>query len=316
MKKIITHSTLPLLALCIAACNDTPAQTSLAAEQTTDTSASIVISEANDKARAVNTSEWLERVLETQSDESKARFDARHPKETLDFFGIQPRMKIAEVLPGGGWYSKIILPYIGDQGSLSGIDYSLDMWSKFGGFANAEFLENKKTWPSEWTENAQEWRGGSKAKIDAYTFSTIPDSQSGQLDAVLFIRAMHNLHRFENDGGFLTQAMESTYKTLKPGGIVGIVQHRAPEGHSDEWANGSNGYLKQSRVIDIMKQAGFEFVGASEINANPKDKPSEEDFVWRLPPSLGSSADNPELRTQMQAIGESDRMTLRFKKPA
>ena len=83
----------------------------------------------------------------------------------------------------------------------------------------------------------------------------------------------------------------------------------------DEWASGSNGYLKKDFIIVQMEKAGFEYVDASDINANPKDQPTESDFVWRLPPSLGTSGDNPELRAEMEAIGESNRMTLKFRKP-
>ena len=101
---------------------------------------------------------------------------------------------------------------------------------------------------------------------------------------------------------------------LKDGGLVGVVQHRAPESASDEWANGSRGYLKQSAVIAMFEDAGFQLVARSEINANPKDQPGEEDIVWRLPPSLRTSQENPELREAMLAIGESDRMTLLFRK--
>jgi predicted methyltransferase len=101
---------------------------------------------------------------------------------------------------------------------------------------------------------------------------------------------------------------------LKADGLVGVVQHRAPESATDEWADGNNGYLKQSAVIDLFEKAGFELVASSEINANPRDKPGPEDDVWRLPPSLRTSKDNPELRDAMLAIGESDRMTLLFRK--
>ncbi len=103
---------------------------------------------------------------------------------------------------------------------------------------------------------------------------------------------------------------------LAEDGLVGVVQHRAPESASDEWADGSKGYLKQSAVIAMFEQAGFELVAQSEINANPKDQPGADDFVWRLPPSLRTSRDDPALREAMLAIGESDRMTLTFRKRA
>jgi len=109
----------------------------------------------------------------------------------------------------------------------------------------------------------------------------------------------------------MTQALSTTRDLLKPGGIVGVVQHRAPATAEDSWAIGNAGYLKQANVIAAFDAAGFDFVKSSEINANPKDKPSGEDTVWRLPPSLRGSEDTKAAR---EAIGETDRMTLLFKK--
>jgi len=114
----------------------------------------------------------------------------------------------------------------------------------------------------------------------------------------------------------MTQALADMKKLLKPGGIVGVEQHRAPEDQPDASTKGERGYLKQSAVIAAFQAAGFELVDKSEINANPNDKPSAEDVVWRLPPTLATSKDNPELKAQMEAIGETDRMTLKFRKPS
>ena len=139
---------------------------------------------------------------------------------------------------------------------------------------------------------------------------------AGKADMVLFVRSYHHLNRFEEEGGFRTAALEDTMKVLKPGGIVGVVQHRGPEGNSDEWAEGDSGYMKQSQVIASFEAAGFELVGESEVNANPADRPTNEDIVWRLPPSLATSRDDEEMRAKMQEIGESDRMTLKFRKPS
>ena len=192
---------------------------------------------------------------------------------------------------------------------------SSSTWPEFGGFADAEFLEEKKSWPTTWVADAEAWRDDDSAGLGAFTFGTVPEELHGTMDAILFIRALHNLNRFEGNGGYRTQAVEDAYNLLKPGGIVGIVQHRAPEDNDDSWADGSSGYLKQSAVIAMMEEVGFELVGESEINANPNDQPTNEDFVWRLPPTLGNSAEDEELRAQMVAVGESDRMTLKFQKP-
>jgi predicted methyltransferase len=203
---------------------------------------------------------------------------------------------------------------LGNEGKLAGVDYSIKMWPEFGGFATPEFVETKKTWPATWTADAMEWRGGYDTDITAFTFGNVPSDIKGQVDAVLFIRALHNLARFEDKGGYLTEALKNTHDMLRPGGIVGIVQHRGPEDNDDAWADGNNGYLKQSFVIKAMQDAGFKLVAESEINANPKDKPTTDDMVWRLPPTLGTSRDKPELKAEMEAIGETDRMTLKFVK--
>jgi predicted methyltransferase len=258
----------------------------------------------------------LARALEAQDDKARARYQYRNPKQTLEYFGIEPGMKVLEALPGGGWYSKILLPYLGEKGHLIGVDYAIEMWPHFGGFANEEFIEKKKEWTTTWVEEAQPWRGELGANVSAATFSTIPSKIDGSLDAALFIRALHNMVRFSDKGTYLEDAMSATFKALKPGGIVGIVQHQAREDRPDSWATGSNGYLKKSTILKTMKAAGFEFVSESDINANPKDQASEGDIVWRLPPSLSGAKDNAELKAKMLAIGESNRMTLKFRKPS
>ena len=262
-----------------------------------------------------NNAQPLATILDAQDDDAKARYAFRHPQETLEYFGIKPGMKVAEALPGGGWYTKILLPYLGKEGHLLGVDYTIDMWPLFGGFATEEFIEKKKSWAETWTEQAQPWRGDHGASVSAATFSTIPADMEGTLDAVLFIRAMHNLARFSGEGDYLGAAIAASYKALKPGGIVGIVQHQAREDRPDSWADGSNGYLKKSMVVAAMQKGGFELLGESEVNSNEKDQAGEGDMVWRLPPSLGTSKDDDELKAQMIEIGESNRMTLKFRKP-
>ncbi len=271
--------------------------------------------EAVDAVEAPSAEQLLDAALAAQDDEAKARYDARRPKETLQFFGIEPGMTVVDTLPGGGWYTKILLPYLGEEGTVVGADYAIDMWKLFGGFANEEFLTAKETWVETWTADAEAWRGEGDASLAAFQFGALPDDMKGTADAVLLIRAMHHFNRFEDEGGFLTSGLADMFAVLKPGGIVGVVQHRAPEGNSDEWAVGNAGYVKQSQQIAAFEAAGFELVATSEINANSKDTPNEDEVVWRLPPSLGTSGDDEELRAQMIEIGESDRMTLKFRKP-
>jgi len=295
-------------ALALVACGNGGADVEKAASETVDSAKAEMTMKAN--------SAKLETILAAQDDKAKARFDARNPKATLEFFGIEPGMTVIDILPGGGWYSKILLPYLGDESHLVGVDYSINMWSEFGGrMAAPEFIEKKKTWAAEWVEGAQAWRAGSKGQISAFTFGDRDASMDGTADAVLFVRALHNLSRFEDEGGYMTEALADVHALLKTGGIIGVVQHQGPETNEDKWAEGDNGYLKKSTLIAQFEAAGFEFVKDSAINENPKDVPSNKDFVWRLPQSLATSREDPELKAKMEAIGESNRMTLLFKKP-
>lgn len=257
----------------------------------------------------------LAAVLDAQSDEVKARYAHRHPAETLAFFEVAPGSVVVEALPGRGWYSKILAAYLGPEGRLVGVDYAWDMFPLFG-FFSEEQLEAKKTWAETWVAGTQDWGIEDGAEISAWVFGSMPEDAKGTADTVLFIRALHNLARFEPDGQFLTTALQNAYDVLKPGGTVGVVQHWARPEMPDEWATGANGYLKYRTVMEAMKAAGFEFVGAIDVNDNPLDQPTVDDKVWRLPPTLATSREDPELREQMQAVGESNRMTLKFRKPA
>ncbi len=266
------------------------------------------------ESTATEATNELSAILAAQPNAVVARYVYRHPEETLNFFGIKPGMTVVEALPSGGWYSKLLLPHLGTEGQLIGANYPNDMWPLFG-FFSEERIAKLATWTTDWPAGAQEWRGENAASVSAFEFGKAPENFNGTADAVLLIRALHNLARFEDQGGFLTTAIADSYNVLKPGGIVGVVQHHAPDSASDEWANGSRGYLKKSFVIAQMQAAGFEFVASSDVNANSKDQPTAEDIVWRLPPSLRGAKEDAELTAKMLAIGESNRMTLKFRKP-
>ena len=155
------------------------------------------------------------------------------------------------------------------------------------------------------------------ASIGAFWFGAMPDELTGTADAVFFVRMLHNVWRFQSagKGDYLDMALKDAFNALKPGGILGVVQHHARDDKSDDWANGSHGYMKKQFVVDRVTAAGFEFVAESDINANEKDQPGEDDIVWRLPPTYATSRDNEELKAQYAAIGESNRMTLKFRRP-
>lgn len=259
-------------------------------------------------------SDRLDEALDAQDEAAKARYTYRHPAETLAFFGIEPGMVVVEGFPGGGWYSKILVDYLGEDGELIGANYAYSMFPLFG-FFSPEQMEKWKTWEQDWPVDAQAWGGEDGAEVTAFSFGTMPESLDSTADAVVMVRAFHNLARFESQGGYLTDALQDIYDVLKPGGILGVVQHEAPADSPDDWADGDAGYLKKAWLIGRIEEAGFEFVAESDINENPADQPTTDEFVWRLPPNFATSRDNPELKARMEAIGESNRMTLLFRKP-
>ncbi len=254
-------------------------------------------------------------ILAAQPDDVRARYPFRHPQETLEFFEIEPGMTVVEGLPGRGWYTKVLAAYLGSDGHIIGINYAMDMWSLFS-FGTEEFLQRMNTWTTDFPADADDWRDENSATISAHVFGSVPTDIAGTADVVFFARVLHNLANFQNagEGQFLNVALVDAYTILKPGGVFGVVQHHARDDMSDDFANGTHGYLKKDFVIAQAEAAGFEFVGEIDVNANAKDQPSEEDIVWRLPPTYALAEDDPELRAEVDAIGESNRMTLKFRK--
>lgn len=249
----------------------------------------------------------LDDILDSRNDLEASRDVFRNPSETLRFFEVQPGMTVVETLPGRGWYSKILVPYLGPSGHFIAANYTLDISAKIFGQRWDSMSERFKTWPQTFPK----WAGTLASyppKISTYYITDAPTEFSNTVDRVLFIRSLHHLNRF--DPNILDQAAKEAFRLLKEGGIVGVVQHRAPPENSSKWGDGSNGYLHTSRVMEAFENAGLKFVAASEINANIKDQPREGDRVWRLPPTL--SVEDDKQRKVAMEIGESDRMTLKF----
>jgi predicted methyltransferase len=305
-----------ILALVLGACQPAPeTETTEAPEAAPEAETAEMPEPAPEAAAAVaEGGDTLAAVLDAQPDEIKARYQYRHPQETLEFFGVKPGMTVVEALPGGGWYTKILLPYLGSEGHLIGANYSLDVSALYSN-STEESMERARAWISNFPADAAEWAGDDGASVDAFYFGSMPDEFKGTADFVFIARALHGMARFDSQGDFVTEAMADAFAALKPGGILGVVQHHASDDLSDEFADGDRGYLKRGYVIAAAEQAGFELVGESDINANPMDQPGEDDVVWRLPPSLSTSKEDPELRAKYEAIGESNRMTLKFRKP-
>ena len=222
----------------------------------------------------------------------------RHPVETLSFFGIEPDDTIVEIWPSSGWYTEILAPYLSSGGGKL-IAAALD--EQLGGLALL-----KEAQPTLYA-------GVGTAVFPAFdeTAKRVPD---GSADVVLTFRNVHNWRmggRRDDRQDYSAEAFRQMYAMLKPGGILGLVDHRLPESASDERERNS-GYMKVSTVRRLAKVAGFREVGSSEVNANPKDTTDWLKGVWTLPPALRMGDVD---REKYLAIGESDRMTLKFVKP-
>ena len=237
--------------------------------------------------------------------DDRARDEFRNPGETLDFFEVDASDTVVEALPGGGWYTRILLPFVDAEGEYYAINYPMNVFEQLFGDMDDERRASLEGWEDSFPGQASEWGGSVDGTM---RFGAVPAEMEGEADVVLYIRALHNLARF----GMLQTAADDAFALLEPGGIAGVVQHRAPEDETDERADGSRGYLRESDVIEAFEAAGFELEDSAEINANPNDPADHEDGVWTLPPSLGGPEDT---RADMEAIGESDRMTLKFRKP-
>lgn len=224
----------------------------------------------------------------------RARDPYRHPAQTLSFFGLKPDMTVVEVMPGGGWYSAIVAPYLAAGGQY--------VAAVPPGKSSENFA---KVLASD---------GPRYGKVHVIPFSADAlDVPAGTADMVLTFRNIHNLLGPEDQpgDGRAPAAFASWFAALKPGGVLGIVEHRLPE-NMDVAREKTTGYVKRSTVIRLATAAGFQLAAASDVNANPKDDHDHPKGVWTLPPtySLGD-----EDKAKYAAIGESDRMTLKFVKP-
>ncbi len=232
-----------------------------------------------------------------RSAKNKARDSQRHPKETLMFFGVKPDMKVLEILPGGGWYTEILAPALKDRGQLTVASFGADNPSDYMRNTHNAYVANMEA-------NPQVYGAVNVALFEdeGYLTKIASDSQ----DLVLTFRNSHNWIRF----GGIEQAYTSFNRVLKKGGVLGVVQHRAAP-DADVKQAAEKGYIPQAHLIELVESMGFKLVAQSEINANVKDTKDHSKGVWSLPPSYREKDQN---REKYRAIGETDRMTLRFVK--
>ena len=228
----------------------------------------------------------------------KARDQYRHPKETLLFFGLKSDMTVVEITPGGGWYSEILAPVLRDDGVYYAASYRITEDSP--GF----FERMDKRYRAKLEASPKVYGNVKMAYFDRESPTFV---SPGTADMVLTFR---NVHNWANSGS-AELMFEGFYAALKPGGILGVIDHRAKPGTPFE-RQVRSGYMSEEYVIKLARKAGFRLAGASQINANPKDTADHPGGVWNLPPSSRNVPEGDAER--MRQIGESDRMTLKFVK--
>jgi len=226
----------------------------------------------------------------TRTAANVARDQYRHPAETLAFFGVRPTDTVVELWPGGGWYTEILAPYLASGGALHVVPPA----GKYDERIRAKVASDAVY-----------------AKVGVATFATGQPTAiaAGSADVVLTFRNVHSW--LDGDAPIADAVFAEAFRVLKSGGTLGVVEHRLPES-ADDARQLTSGYVKVSTVRRLAEAAGFKLVASSEINANPKDTKDYPEGVWTLPPTyeLGDVD-----RAKYAAIGESDRMTLRFVKP-
>jgi predicted methyltransferase len=234
-----------------------------------------------------------------RSSEHKARDKYRHPQQTLEFFEVRENMTVVEIWPGEGWYTEILAPFLRNKGKLIAAHFSPDSSQPYYKKGVENFIKKLHKQPKVFDKVEL-------TVLQPTDLMAIAPAES--VDRVLTFRNVHNW--MKNDQAYLV--FKAMYNALKPGGILGVVEHRNNSLKSQD-VNAESGYLSEDYVIALARNVGFEFLGKSEINSNSKDTKDYPEGVWTLPPTLvlGDKSRNKYLE-----IGESDRMTIKFIKPA
>ena len=239
-----------------------------------------------------------------RSDGNKARDRYRHPKETLEFFGLRPEMTVVEIWPGGGWYTEVLAPVLRERGKL--------YVAQYGSQPPFPYQQREMdTLAAKVRANPDLFRAVTPTTLNLLT-NELAIAPPGSVDLVLTFRNVHNW--FEEGYGppnAAELAFNAMFTALKPGGMLGVVDHRWPDPATED-PGAKNGYVSEQRVIALAEAAGFELAGRSDVNRNPLDTHDYPEGVWTLPPDLALGERD---RDKYLAIGESDRLTLKFVKP-
>lgn len=234
-----------------------------------------------------------------RAEDERARDRYRHPTETLAFFGLEPTMTVVELWPGpSAWYTKVLAPVLRDHGTLvtATLDPSDESWrGRFGRDFRALMASHPEVYDQV-------------GITVLFPTDYMSDVEDGSVDMVLSFRSAHNWIRW--DGHEPEPYFEAIARVLRPGGVFGIVQHRAPEG-MEHGTDGTTGYLTEAHIVGLAEAVGLTLDARSQLNENPADTHEHPDGVWSLPPVMRGGEDEA-----LRAVGESDRMTLRFTKAA
>jgi predicted methyltransferase len=291
MKRLLLAALVPsLLVACATGASDQASASAASSTATSAPAAGTVVLADLDAAIA---GDW-------RSAENRGRDAHRHPRETLEFFGIAPDHTVVEITPGAGWYSEILAPYLRGTGEY--VAAVVDPASQAKEGARAYYTKSRDGLASTFAADPARF---DRARTVAYDPANPQFGTAGSADVVLTFRNVHNWR----SAGTAEAMFRGFFDVLRPGGVLGVVEHRAA---ADVPADDKSGYVGQAQVIALAQAAGFELDAQSEVNANPRDTKDHANGVWTLPPSNRHDAADAE---KYRAIGESDRMTLRFVKP-
>ena len=233
-----------------------------------------------------------------RTDHERARDAARHPLETLAFFGLRSNDTVVELWPGGGYYTAILAPVLAEHGKLVVTHFDP------GGDPKSEDTQDARGILDRLAKDPGVF---GKVVPQQITMRELSFGPNGSADMVVTFRNIHNWI----EAGYADDVFAAAARVLKPGGVLGVEEHRGKPGMTTQQIK-DTGYVPEDLVVDLAGRAGFKLAGRSEVNANPKDTKDYKDGVWSLPPTLAEKDVN---RDKYLAIGESDRMTLRFVKP-
>ena len=240
-------------------------------------------------------------MSDIRSAQAKVRDEYRNPQQTLRFFGLKPDMTVVEISPGGGWYADILYSVVKEEGKYVAAHFFVDE-------STNDYYKKSVDGFKEKLKPGMKYEGAELTAFDPV--KALDVAKAGSADMVLTFRNVHNWYMRHGDEG-IDNAFGAFFKALKPGGVLGVVEHELPESASDE-AMKKSGYMKRSSIVAAAEKAGFTLEASSDLTANPMDSADHPKGVWTLPPRL---ALDDQGRDKYLAIGESNRMTLKFKKP-